>query len=237
MAQQIINTGGSPADGNGDNGYTSFTKVNANFTDLYNLNSVYTGAFSGKPSASSSGAGATMIATDLIGGAGYTRLYSDGTYWRTFNPIRINGTGAAGAAFTGSTGNNTAASLVIPAGLLTPTGSLQIFIRCGTTNGGGGNKSAIVTLGGTQLGSSGNVVASNGFGAMFWIQNRNVQNAQIGGAAAAAALFTPWGDIGAQSFSTASIDTTQNQTLAIVTQLTNAADSITLNSWEIWLVN
>jgi hypothetical protein len=37
MAQQIINTGTAPNDGTGDTLKTSFTKANANFTELYSL--------------------------------------------------------------------------------------------------------------------------------------------------------------------------------------------------------
>ena len=37
MAQQIINVGTAPNDGTGDTLKTSFTKANANFTELYSL--------------------------------------------------------------------------------------------------------------------------------------------------------------------------------------------------------
>ena len=95
MAQQIIDVGAAPDDGNGDPLRTAFQKCNSNFTELYgNAIVLKTTAIAvgSLPNASTAGSGARAFVNDAntvtfyanvgSGGSNSVPVFSDGTSWR-----------------------------------------------------------------------------------------------------------------------------------------------------------
>ena len=87
MTQQIINIGATPNDGTGDPLRTAFTKVNADFTEVYGIFAISTvsalsTATVGKRALVSYATTTTFGSIVAGGGANVVPVYADGTNWR-----------------------------------------------------------------------------------------------------------------------------------------------------------
>lgn len=147
---------------------------------------------------------------------------------RPTSPIVLAQSGAA-VSHTGNTNETTLATVVIPANSMGPNGAVRLTTLWTATNNANG-KSVITRFGGQ-------IVASNApasfatYREQRQIINRNATNSQ----ATYFGSFSGFGTSGA-ALNTQTIDTTQNVNLVIATQLTNAADTITLEAYTVEII-
>lgn len=131
--------------------------------------------------------------------------------------------GAASTALTGTTSETTLKTITIPANTLGVSGTLVIRVALSLTNNANG-KTLRVRFGGTQFLSL-SVSSFASHNSETRIQNRNATNSQI----APPNISTIWGGT-TSAVVTGSVDTTLDQAITITGQLTNAADSFTVES-------
>lgn len=146
---------------------------------------VYSGAWAGRPSATTSGAGTRLFATDIGFASLGTEFRSDGTNWRVINPGVCLAKFTAPLAYSFTNSSGVLYTYTLPGGLLWANGRIRLEQDWTITSGTG---SAAVTLGaalgGTNLGVT--VVTPSGtsgaVGQRCIIDNQNATNAQLGNA-------------------------------------------------------
>lgn len=163
-------------------------------------------------------------------------LIFDGAAWAPLahaaQSWRVLAASAVAAAHSGNTSETALASVQIPGGAMGPNGALRITTLWSYTNSAN-NKTLRIRLGGISgagyLGN--NVTTTATLRHQQIIQNRNAQNAQIGG-------FVSPMPIGASTSApaTSSIDTGAPVDLVISGQLANAGETVALESYmvELW---
>lgn len=188
-----------------------------------------------KPAANAFPVGTPIYITDV--GVGGSRWITDGTNWypeagrlllaQNSNPISITGT------VTDQTGpSGTARAIItIPAGILLANGSAEIETFWTYTNSANA-KNLRVRYGGTSGTSYLNTspTTTNCVQNVCIIRNSNATNSQKGFLAAASSHFGS----GAGT-TTSAIDTTATVDIVIGGQLTNTGETITLESYTIWV--
>lgn len=142
---------------------------------------------------------------------------------------QVLASGGTTSSHTGNTSETALATITIPGGTLGANGIVRVTFVLSMTNNANG-KTGRVRLGGTS-GTSFLAVAlasQASFRHQVQIQNRNATNSQVCMADTAAS----WG-VTTAAVITGSRDTTSNQDLVITGQLTNGADTITLESYVV----
>ncbi|PRZ51236.1 hypothetical protein BX589_12077 [Paraburkholderia fungorum] len=136
---------------------------------------------------------------------------------------------AAPSSVTGTTATTTLASIPIPAGVMGVNGALRLTLNWSTTNNAN-TKTVAVTLGGTQVYSTGNQSVLS-VQTQINIRNRNSQSSQV-----TSASIVTFGGSGS-AVTTTSIDMTQARTLAITGTLGSSSDTLTLEGYTLELLN
>jgi hypothetical protein len=138
------------------------------------------------------------------------------------------GQSAAAVPHTGDTNEATLASITIPAGTIGNNGQLTIETQWTWTNNAN-NKTPRVKLGGSTIYGLAHT-ATAGLSTRHRIANRNAANNQVSINAASDNFYG-----GSAAAATYSVDTSQDVTLTITGQCANAADTITLESYQVVL--
>lgn len=138
-----------------------------------------------------------------------------------------------GLAVTGTVNETTLATVTIPAGVMGISGGIEIRTVWSVTNSanaktlrvrfGGGAGTAYVSIG---------VTTSATVSDIHRIRNRGAANSQVSSFASAAGSFTTTGG----AIVTSSVDTTAAVDVVITGQLANSGETITLESYEVWLL-
>jgi hypothetical protein len=134
MSLQIINIGQSANDKTGDPLRTAFTKVNANFTELYNKSTIPTQ--SGNAGLYLATDGSNLIWTSVTGVGGASLPLQTGNSGKYLTTNGTNASWIAAVAGAGTLTGTTLASNVVSSSL-TSVGSLTSLIVSGTTTLGG----------------------------------------------------------------------------------------------------
>jgi hypothetical protein len=141
---------------------------------------------------------------------------------------------ATGMSHTGNTNETALATISIPGGAMGLNGGLLIYTTWTYTNSGN-NKTLRVRFGGASgtqyLASTTTTTAT--LSDFRKIRNRNSASAQIGNTAGGAG--STFGTT-ASAVTTSSVDTTAAVDLVISAQLASAGETITLESYEVWLL-
>lgn len=188
-----------------------------------------------KPAANAFPIGTPIYITDV--GVGGSRWITDGTNWypeagrlllaQGSNPISITGT------VTDQTGpsGTTRAIITMPAGILLSNGSVEIETLWTYTNSVNA-KNLRVRYGGTSGTSYLNTspTTTNCVQNVCIIRNSNATNSQKGFLAAASNHFGS-----GTGTTTSAIDTTAAVDIVIGGQLTNTGETITLESYTVWV--
>lgn len=153
-------------------------------------------------------------------------VISDGTRWVPAGPQVLARSGVA-VSNTGTTSGVTAASIVVPAGILGVNGALRITSNWSTTNNGNAKTAYIVVAGSNFMVAALASIAS--FSDVRKVTNRNSAASQVGSAAAAANAFGTNGG----AVVTSAIDFSVAQTLTLQYQLGVGTDTITLESYTV----
>lgn len=164
-----------------------------------------------RPAASSVPVGTEIIVTDIAANGGLTRLYSDGTYWRLYQPLRVSASGVA-IPYTGINGDTGIVSYTLPGGLMTPNGVLTIRASLSTSAWTSGTNGFRFNFGGAQS----HVYAPTASVGLFigvWgeIRNRNAQNSQVCTPVNKAQPY----DLGGNAFTALAKDTSADTVIAI----------------------
>ncbi len=136
------------------------------------------------------------------------------------------GPSSAAVALTGTTSETSLNSIIIPGGLLGPTGLLRVTALYSTT-GSASNKTIKMMFGGAFDFAAGMTVSTAG--AFSFLKLRTVQNTgdnrQV--------YFQSWGETGSNGAANGigAVNTKLDQLLDFRAILANAADTITLESW------
>lgn len=176
-------------------------------------------------------------AADYIGVAYVSDVGAHGSYWQsngaTWGVVGgaavLYSSAVAAVAHTGTTAETTIASLPIQGGLLGMNGAVEIKTRWSVTNNAN-QKIQYIRFDSTAMGGVGMPSGLTG-GLRFEIQNRNSQSAQLsnnGSVHGYATQTTGW--------ATAAFNTANAFNLNINMALSNAADSATLESYQVKLI-
>lgn len=183
-----------------------------------------------KPLASSRNAGLVIRITD-VGVAPGILVVSDGTRWVPAS-AQLLARSAVAAALTGSTNETALATVTVPAGLMGVDGALHVYTTWATTNSAN-NKTLRVRFGG----AAGNAYMANvlttsaSFNDMRRIRNRNSAASQVGTGSASASAYAAAGG----AVTTSAVDTASAVDLVLSGQLATAAESISLENYEVWI--
>jgi hypothetical protein len=197
---------------------------------------VLNGATSGSVTtrvAAAAGTG-TIFQYPSTNGSNGQALLGDGTGVLSYAPEalpRIIGQSAVASSVTGTTAETTLATITVPAGMLGANGKVRIETWWTTTNNANA-KTFLVRFNGTSgtayLNSSPpiNTVSSR---VLTEIANRNATNSQIGNPT----TFVSYGLGSTVAFTTSAVDTTAAVDISVRGTLANAADTITLEAYQV----
>jgi hypothetical protein len=144
----------------------------------------------------------------------------------------VLGQSAVQVSHTGDLNETVLATITIPAGAIGANGRVEVKTRWSRTNGGSpGLITTRAKLGGTSLFAPNVATTVTNFRFDLEIANRNSQASQF----TSAVSFTSNGVNGGQINGTATVDTSTNADITITGQLTNAGDTITLESYQVIL--
>ncbi len=165
----------------------------------------------------------TAQARALCDDASFAAMCATLGTWRVVDRVSV------ASSHTGSTAETALATLTLPGGSLGPNGALRItavFSYSGTASA----KTMRCRLGGSGLSGAqvANLASSSASSMLLqrMIQNRNVENAQIGPSATTGSSFGP----SSNGIFTASVDTSVDQPIVFSGQLVTAAETIALES-------
>lgn len=130
---------------------------------------------------------------------------------------------------TGDLNKTTLASVIVPANAMGKNGSIRVTTVWSMTNNANA-KNVITQWGGTDIATLACASMAT-YREQRQITNRNALNSQV----AFVSAFGGWAN-SAVAISTQAKDTSQDQTLGIAVQLTNATDTITLESYLVELI-
>jgi hypothetical protein len=180
-----------------------------------------------KPAAAVGNTGAIIRVSDVAGGAYFE---STGTRWRPLSNVLTlyqNHVAVAGAA---DTNENTLRSFTLPGGLMGPNDGL-LAILLGTHTSSANTKTWRVKIG-TQAMVAAGLTTTAQISTAKYAFNRNVQNSQITGNAAA--ILGP-GTSGT-AVTTLAADTAVDNTVAVTVQKASAGETMQLESIMIQLI-
>lgn len=146
---------------------------------------------------------------------------------------RLLAASAVAVPLTGSTVETALATITIPAGAMGLSGAVEV--RASLSNNNSANTKAIRIRFGGLAGTvyfTTSVSTSVSLEAARRIRNRSSASSQVGSASSTATA--PGSSSGALVTST--VDTSADASLVISGQLSNAADSVTLEGYEVWLL-
>lgn len=194
-------------------------------------------AWATKPAANAWPVGEPIYISDIAGGS---RWYTNGSIWLPEGGKVLLAQQSPSLVLTGNTtdhsgsSGSTRAIVSVPAGMLGANGVVEIETLWTYTNNAN-VKNLRVRFGGTGGVLFLNTAPTTSYGVQntCYIRNNSATNAQKGYTAAAGSHFgsttaAPWPTTGA-------IDTSVAQDVVIAGQLANTADSITLESYAVWV--
>jgi hypothetical protein len=149
-------------------------------------------------------------------------------------PVLLAASAATGMSVTGTTNETALATVSIPAGSMGTSGGLHVYTTWTMTNSAN-SKTPRIRLGGiagTAFMAVGFTTAAS-FADFRRIKNRGAANSQV--AAAPAAASSPFG-ASSSAVTAGAVDTSAAQDLVISGQLTNTGETLTLESYEVWLI-
>jgi hypothetical protein len=135
-----------------------------------------------------------------------------------------------GIPFTGSTTPTQLVTITIPGGTLGPNGAFRLWLATTETNNTN-VKTLIVRMSGTAFYQAG-IASSTGRQLILHGGNRGATGSQLLGFTG---VSNPFGN-GAGTLVTSSFDTTVDQTIQIIVQLANAADTFTIEGHQLEVV-
>ena len=132
-------------------------------------------------------------------------------------------------SYTGGTAEVTLATISVPANAMGPNGRIELKVRWSFT-GANGTKAMKVKLAGVTIANNGSAPTRTGYRQFVEIQNRASASLQF-------AAVENADNTAAQAYSTvtSAVDTAANQDVTITAQLANAADTVTLESFQVIL--
>lgn len=144
------------------------------------------------------------------------------------------GASAVAASVTGTTNETVLATVAIPAGAMGTNGAIQICATWSITNSSN-NKITRVRLGG--IGGTAFVgvtlTTTVTFSDIRRVRNRNSASSQV---ASTSAATTVGAGVTTAAVTTGTVDTSVAQDLVFTGQLASAAETITLEMYEVWLL-
>lgn len=140
-------------------------------------------------------------------------------------------------AVSGPVTETTLASFSVSANTIGPTGGLFI-LAVGTAIGAGGTKTIKLYLGSSILIATTVPTGNQCWFIKAWIYNTatNAQRIYVESGTIPAAAGTAATPVLNYEYSTAAIDTTQNQTAKVTTTNANAGDTLTQSIWDVFVV-
>ena len=138
-----------------------------------------TSTWANRPSATTSGAGATLFVTNIPSGVG-SWWVSDGANWRPQAPIRLAFSNVA-IGFNITASSQTLATVTIPGGSVGPNGGLTVELECSISTWTSGYLGILVQLGGVTKNNYTPVPPSvpYQFAHAVRMRNRNAVNSQL----------------------------------------------------------
>ncbi|MCW5141070.1 hypothetical protein [Burkholderia cenocepacia] len=135
------------------------------------------------------------------------------------------------ASVTGTTDTTTLATIAIPGGTLHESGALRVTTLWSYTNSANAKVLQVQFGGSVFLNQSQTATSSSQ--AQTIVRNRGAANSQVGFAAAAANQYSSSG----AAVVVAAVDTTKDQQLVLTARLANVAETITLESYTVEVLN
>lgn len=146
---------------------------------------------------------------------------------------RLLGASAVKADLTGTTAETALATVPVPGGALGLNGGLLIYTSWSYTNSAN-NKTARIRFGGltgTQYYNNPQTTSLS-MHILHRIRNRNSASSQVGGSSATGGI----GGVSSGVLVTSALDTTLPQDIVLSGQLQVGTESISLESYEVWLL-
>lgn len=140
--------------------------------------------------------------------------------------ILARGPAAAATPLTGTITETSLGSIVLPGGLLGPSGLLRITAAYSAT--GAANKTIRINFGGIDLAAGYTISTAGAFSAL---KVRTLQNT----GESRQVYWNSWGETGANAaaIGVAAVDSTADQVIDFRGLLASAADSLTLEAWTV----
>lgn len=186
--------------------------------------------FATLPAASGSNTGQIYFVSDV--GISGSHWVSNGTQWKPLNGSVVLASSAVKVSHTGDLLEFTFATIPIAGGIMGANGRIEIEASFSNTNNAN-TKTQRIRFGGDfiyQLAASGISAAST----LLYVQNRNNTNSQVATAPDTIAS-TGLGTSGT-NFIVLAKDTTITQNITFTGQLSNAADTVSLESYRVILI-
>lgn len=183
-----------------------------------------------KPAANAVPFGTRIRITD-VGVSPGILLVSDGTQWLP-DGEQLLGRGGVALSVTGTLAETVLATVTVPAGAMGINGGLHVHSAWSYTNSAN-NKQLRAKLGGLAGTSHASIPVSTtaGLADMRRVRNRGAANSQVGSAAAGASAFS----LGGSGPTVSAIDTSVAQDVVFTGTLALVGETITLESYEVWL--
>lgn len=178
----------------------------------------------GRPT--SAAVGDMLLVSDIGNTPGSLFIWSGARWVTPFDQI-LAGSAVAATPHTGTLTPTTIRSITLPGNLLGPNGSIVFRYRA-TSNNSPNAKLWQLNFGGTNLYHFGPINISY-VGGEATIENRNSNSSQVGNPLNLTTPFTA----GVNTLLTATVDTTVDQTISFNATLSNIADTMNLESWNI----
>lgn len=170
-----------------------------------------------------------------VGVAPGIEVVSDGTRWVPIG-AQCLARAAVAASVTGTLVETALATVSLPAGAMGVNGGIEVRSSWSVTNSAN-NKTIRVRLGGPAGSQHLNlpITTTNSFADLRHIRNRNSAASQVGSASASAGGVSGSTTVAA-ALSTSAVDTSAAQDLVISGQLALGTETISLESYEVWLL-
>lgn len=195
-------------------------------------NSDFLGAYTwaGLPAAASF-AGYRARVTDVGVGAGII-VISDGTRWVP-NGMQLLARSAVQQSVTGTTSETVLATVTVPANLMGINGGLLIWPTFSYTNNANTKtiRARFGGIGGTQYAINSVTTTASAAG-LIKVRNRGSASSQVGGSG------NSIGGLGtsAAAVVTSAVDTTQNADIVLTGTLAVTTDTISLETYDVWVL-
>jgi hypothetical protein len=167
----------------------------------------------------------------LFGGLAPAQVATDAGKTGIARAAHLLCSGTTALAVTGTLTETTLATCTVPAGAMGLTGSVRIETTWSYTNSAN-SKTLRVKFGGTSYLAVALTTSATGADVRI-IRNRNSASSQIGNIGTGTPAYTL---NSSAALPTSSVDTTAAVTILLTGQLANTGETITLEGYEVWLL-